>query len=241
MHIKIAYPYPILILEGEKRYLVVSDLHIGFEASLKGVRLDNSYIHDMLRDIIHVLKEERCDAIVLLGDIKDRIDRIGREERISMPYFFNELLNHFSSDNIHLVKGNHDAGIDRLLPYNLRNSVRTMLVIDDTLLIHGHIMPRPSMKIKRVIMGHLHPVLLDGSIMHGERVWVIMKVRVNNNDDLEVIIMPSMNRYVSADRDRSKNGIPLLRRIKGVTKAIIVTLNGTIVGDENTLECVLNS
>ena len=241
MHIKIAYPYPILILEGEKRYLVVSDLHIGFEASLKGVRLDNSYIHDMLRDIIHVLKEERCDAIVLLGDIKDRIDRIGREERISMPYFFNELLNHFSSDNIHLVKGNHDAGIDRLLPYNLRNSVRTMLVIDDTLLIHGHIMPRPSMKIKRVIMGHLHPVLLNGSIMHGERVWVIMKVRVNNNDDLEVIIMPSMNRYVSADRDRSKNGIPLLRRIKSITKAIIVTLNGTIVGDENTLECVLNS
>ncbi len=241
MHIKIAYPYPILILEGEKRYLVVSDLHIGFEASLKGVRLDNSYMYDMLRDIIHVLKEERCDAIVLLGDIKDRIDRIVREERISIPYFFNELLNHFSSDNIHLVKGNHDAGIDRLLPYNLRNSVRSMLVIDDTLLTHGHIMPRSSMKIKRVIMGHLHPILLDGSIMHGERVWVIMKVRVNNNDDLEVIIMPSMNRYVSADRDRSKNGIPLLRRIKSITKAIIVTLNGTIVGDENTLECVLNS
>jgi len=241
MHIKIAYPYPILILEGEKRYLVVSDLHIGFETSLKGVRLDNLYMYDMLRDIIHVLKEERCDAIVLLGDIKDRIDRIVREERISIPYLFNELLNHFSSDNIHLVKGNHDAGIDMLLPYNLRNSVRSMLVIDDTLLTHGHIMPRPSMKIKRVIMGHLHPVLLDGSIMHGERVWVIMKVRLNNNDDLEVIIMPSMNRYLSADRYRSKNGIPLLRRIKSVTKAIIVTLNGTIVGDENTLGHVLNS
>jgi uncharacterized protein len=241
VHIKIAYPYPILILEGEKRYLVVSDLHIGFEASLKGVRLDNSYMHDMLRDILHVLKEDRCDAIVLLGDIKDRIDRIGREERISIPYFFNELLNHLSIDNIHLVKGNHDAGIDRLLPYDLRNSVRSTIIIDDTLLTHGHIMPRSSMKIKRIIIGHLHPVLLNGSIMHGERVWVIMKATVDNNDDLEVIIMPSMNRYLSADRDRSKNGIPLLRRIKSVTKAIIVTLNGAIVGDENTLEYVLNS
>jgi putative SbcD/Mre11-related phosphoesterase len=269
MKVRIVYPYPMLILEHEndyKRYLVVSDLHIGFESSFnaKGIKLDNSYMQEMLNDIISIFHRLECTDLVLLGDIKDSIGKVSRTEWLNIPYFFTELLKHINSSNIHIIKGNHDSSIDKLLPTDIRYASKTMLILDDTLLFHGHTMPRIRLdRLKRVVMGHVHPILLKrDSIIHGERVWIIMKVRVNtdecngyninnlshytsyDNNIIDIIVMPSFNRYITAIKDRSKRAVPLFRRLicnnNNIVKAAILTLNGSIIGDENSLNYVIS-
>lgn len=237
----------LILGSNNKRYLVVSDLHIGFESSFttKGVKLDNSYILEMSNDIISVFHRQECTDLILLGDVKDSIDRLSKSEWLNIPLFFNELLKHINANNIHIIKGNHDSKIDRLLPMQIKYSGKSMLIIEDTLLLHGHTQPRLRLdRLKSIVMGHVHPVLLkEDSVIHGERVWVIMRVRVDSsNKSIDIIIMPALNRYITSSKDRSKRAVPLFRRLlsDNIIKAVILTLDGSIVGDENLLDYVIS-
>ncbi|GBC72716.1 hypothetical protein HRbin04_00107 [archaeon HR04] len=252
------------------RYLVAADLHIGFEHELtaKGVRIDASYVDEMLDEMLSVVRDERCNGIILLGDIKDSIRGISREEWKSIPSFIDGLVKHV--DELYIVPGNHDSYLRRLLPYSVRVMGSKGMLIDDTLLIHGHTVPKiEGSGIRRVVMGHVHPIIKGESILSGERVWMILKVKLNsvhnnrinrssdsnnydnsNDDDynnsyssssmkmFEIVVMPAFNRYLTSIGARYKGDdiLRVLWKDIKIVRAVILTLDGSIVGDENTLQ-----
>ena len=107
---------PALIVEEERKNLVISDLHIGFEhkfSSNKNTIENNSSIKDIISNVKKIIKKENPDTLILLGDVKSSIQNITKTEWNDVPYFFEEIKN---SLDIILIPGNHDSNIDRLIP-----------------------------------------------------------------------------------------------------------------------------
>ena len=85
---------PILILEGEKKYLVITDLHIGFENEFASNKIEigkNSSVNETIEKLKKVIKIEKPDSVILLGDTKSSIKRISKTEWKEIPHFFEEI------------------------------------------------------------------------------------------------------------------------------------------------------
>ena len=243
---RIIQSHPALMLEDTHRYLVVTDLHIGFENTLAANDIfvePTTIIYESLDELRTIIKSERPDSLILLGDIKSGIDSISKIEWQAVPLFF-EIAKEI--DTI-LIPGNHDGSIQKLLPDNVRLTSSSGIVIEDVLLTHGHTMPSENLSnINKIIMGHVHPVFFsEGSVLDGQRVWVSMntekrKIFPSLQGEIEIIIVPTFNKYFYASHKRYKKSIsPIIERIKESYSAKIVTLDGSIIGNESLLESVI--
>ena len=243
---RIIQSHPALMLEYTKRYLVVTDLHIGFENTLavNDIYVEpTTIVQETLGEIRSIIKSEKPDSFVLLGDIKSSINSISKIEWQSVPLFF-EIAKEI--DTV-LVPGNHDGNIQKLLPENVRIASSLGIVIEDTLLTHGHTLPSENLShVNKIVMGHVHPVFFsEGSVLDGQRVWVSLKTEKRNifpslQGEIEIIIVPTFNRYFYASYKKHKKSIsPIIERIKKSYSAKIVTLDGSIIGNESLLESVI--
>jgi hypothetical protein len=96
-------------------------------------------------------------------------------------------------------------------------------------------------------MGHVHPVFFqEDSILNGQRVWVSIKTEKqkifpSTVGDLEITIVPSFNKYFYATHKKQykKSISPILEKVKDYSNARIVTLDGTIIGDESIIYQIL--
>lgn len=244
--IRITQSHPALILEDVKRYLVITDLHIGFENSLavNDIYIEPTIIvQETLKEIRSIIKSEKPDSLILLGDIKSSIDSISKIEWQAVPLFF-EISKEI--DTV-LVPGNHDGNIGKLLPENVRIASSSGIVIEDTLLTHGHTLPSENLShVNKIIMGHVHPVFFnEGSVLDGQRVWVSLKTEKRNifpslQGEIEIIIVPTFNKYFYASHKKYRKSIsPIIERVKKSHSAKIVTLDGSIIGNESLLESVI--
>ena len=238
---------PALILEDNQRFLVVTDLHIGFEMSMISNDINvnpEEMIKEIHSNLDNLIESEKPDSLILLGDIKSGIDSISNIEWQMLPMFF-EI---GKKINTIVVPGNHDGNLSRLVPDHITMTGPSGLVIDDTLLTHGHVMPSENFsQVSRIVMGHLHPVYFqEGSVIDGQRLWVSIKTSKNNifpstKGELEIIIVPSFNKYFYATHKRyhKKSISPILERVKENHSAKIVTLDGSIIGDESVLRTII--
>ena len=239
---------PALILEGKKKNLIVTDIHIGFENSLASNEIfigKNSTINETIQDLSEIIDAENPDSVILLGDIKSSIKSISRNEWNEVPIFFKKIR---EKCDVILVPGNHDANIQRLVPDNISMISSTGMVEENVLLTHGHTMPSENFShVDKIIMGHIHPVFFqEDSVMNGQRVWVSIKTEKENifpnkSGELEIIIIPSFNKYFYAThRKKYKKSIsPIIDKIKTVSSARIVTLDGVIIGNESIIDQVI--
>lgn len=239
---------PALIIEGQKKYLVVTDLHIGFESSLASNEIfigKNSSINETINDLSEIIASETPDAVILLGDVKSSIKNISKAEWNDVPLFFEKIK---EKSDIILIPGNHDSNIQRLIPENISVISSTGMVAENILFTHGHTMPSENFShVDKIIMGHLHPVFFqEESIVNGERVWISMRtskdrIFPSSSGEIEITIVPSFNRYFYATNKKryQKSISPIIEKIKHVSSARIVTLDGTIIGNEDNLEQVL--
>ena len=235
---------PALILEGDKKNLIVTDLHIGFEhkfSSNKNTNKKNSSINEIISNVTKIIKKENPDTIILLGDIKSSIQSITKSEWKDVPYFFEELK---KSLDVILIPGNHDANIDKLIPNDVTMSSSKGIIIEDVLLTHGHTMPSENYSnVNNIIMGHIHPVFFDNnSLLNGERIWISIKTNKSeifssSKGKINITIVPSFNPYFYATEKRyyKKSISPIIEKIKDSAIAKIVTLDGTIIGNESIL------
>lgn len=239
---------PALVLEGKKKSLVVSDIHIGFENSMAANQIfigKNSSTQETIQEITQIVDDEKPDSIVLLGDIKSSIKNISKIEWDEVPIFFKEIT---KKCEVVLVPGNHDANIHKLVPDNVSLISSTGMVEEDILLTHGHTMPSENFShVNRIVMGHLHPVFFqEDSILNGQRVWISIKTEKekifpNKTGELEITIIPSFNKYFYATTKRrnKKSTSPIVDRIKTTLAARIVTLDGVIIGNESMINQVI--
>jgi putative SbcD/Mre11-related phosphoesterase len=176
-------PHPAaLIKTGKTKNLVIADPHLGWEMALqaRGIHIP-SQTPKLLKKLTTLLSRYKPDMLLILGDVKYTVVMTELGEWHDIPDFFTELKRHIS--NIAIVRGNHDANLEPLLPENIKLLPATGTIIDDVGLFHGHKWPSPALlKCKTLIMGHLHPVVVfrdPTGFKITRQVWV--KAQCNTN------------------------------------------------------------
>jgi len=154
-------PHPAaLIRTAKKKTLVIADPHIGWENALqqKGIHVP-SQTPKLLTKLVALLQEHKPDALLIIGDVKYTVVKAELGEWHDIPDFFTQLQHHVN--DISIIRGNHDANLEPLLPEAVKLLPATGTVIDDIGLFHGHKWPSPTLlKCKTLLMGHVHPVVV---------------------------------------------------------------------------------
>ena len=142
-----------------EKYLVVTDLHIGFESSFISNEIfigKNTTINDIIDELSEIIDSEKPNSVILLGDIKSSIKNISKIEWNDVPLFFEKIK---KKCNIILIPGNHDANIQRLIPEGVSLISSSGMADNNILFTHGHTMPSENFShVNKIIMGHIHPV-----------------------------------------------------------------------------------
>ncbi len=149
-----------LIKTEEQKALVISDPHLGWELALqeKGIHVP-SQTPKLLKKLVALLDEHRPDVLLVVGDVKYTVATSEPGEWRDIPDFFSELEKHVPE--IGIVRGNHDANLEPMLPENIKIHPATGIVVDEVGLFHGHKWPSPALLgCKTLVMGHLHPVVV---------------------------------------------------------------------------------
>ena len=252
------YPYPILIMEvsDSDKYLVITDIHIGFEDKInkKGVYIDPKKSVDEQLDVLsQTICKTRIKNLIILGDLKSSINVITRSEWNNVPYFLESLS---KICNIYLVPGNHDGNIVHLISNDVNLMSMRGMEVDNTLLTHGHTTPTIGNNINKIVAGHLHPILVkEGNILNGQKVWVriILKKNESKNKErkMEFIVIPHFNKYLNyyhrfanEKRPKKKSNLPLLNNLINkkkwaIDQVFVISLEGAIIGSENELSKIL--
>jgi len=153
-------PYAALLIDdGAERTLVVSDIHLGWEASLseEGIHVP-SQTGKLLRRIERIISLEKPDRLIILGDVKHTIEKIEIEEWRDVPEFFKRLREKIP--HIKVVPGNHDGNIEVLLPEGIEVAPQQGVIIGNVGLFHGHAWPDIKMMgCETLVIGHIHPTI----------------------------------------------------------------------------------
>jgi len=249
--LKLLHPYPALLLTTSRSHLVVGDLHISFEEKFatKGVKIRPS-ITEMLQTLRELVDRHRPDEVIILGDLKASVNMVTGSEARLIPEF---LLAVASKSTLSIIPGNHDHGINHLIPKNIRVHDAFGIMLEDSLLMHGHTTMHPRYKeANRVIMGHVHPRFKEpGSPLDGAPLWLILKAerRAVCEDaaegPIEIVVVPPLNQALfSMTRTLLPEDsiAPILRRAAGsIMDAKLLTLDGDLVGDIDQFERIFST
>ncbi|HYY86380.1 MAG TPA: metallophosphoesterase [Nitrososphaeraceae archaeon] len=235
------------------KILVISDLHLGstYWSQSNGISLDWYRITTEIEsELKNIVISNKVDSIVLLGDIKNNIYKVVKDDWNLIP----KLLHSLSAIcQVYLIPGNHDSKIGLVTPENIHLMGVKGMVLGDILLTHGHTFPSElRSNINKIIMGHLHPTFFrENSVLNGQKVWIFLKVKKDvvfpsTKGSLEIVMLPSYSKYVygnSRMRNRRINS-PILKKIlrkEIIEKCLIVSIDGTILGNESLLGEVFNT
>lgn len=216
---------PAALLEDGRRVLLVADLHLGFEHELQAAGINvppqSEKIFERLAEII---EHEKPEVIYVLGDLKHQVPRVSPVEWEDVPLFLREAGQRVKE--IHLVHGNHDGGIERMLPRSVftHSSKGAVIEADGRFaLVHGHAWPSiNALTADTMIMGHIHPVIefetkLGFTIRR--RIWLKQKcsrkalaramtksektrakalaIAEEKEGEMDLIVMPAFNDFLS--------------------------------------------
>jgi uncharacterized protein len=193
-------PNPAAIVKTSKtKTLLIADPHLGWETQLreKGIHVP-SQTPKILNKLSAIIKKYKPDRLVILGDVKYTVVSHEFGEWQDIPDFFNKLSQIIGS--IAVVRGNHDANLEPLLPENVEFLPATGAEIGDVGVFHGHKWPSPALLgCKTLVMGHLHPVVVfrdptGCKIMR--QVW--MKAKCNPEAFAKVLLQKSGVRIVGS-------------------------------------------
>ncbi len=153
-------PHPAALIKSEKKKtLVIADPHLGWELALqeKGIHVP-SQTPKILKKLASLLTKYKPDALLILGDVKYTVMNSEPGEWRDIPDFFNVIKNLVAE--VSIVRGNHDANLEPMLPEYVKMHQATGVVVGDVGLFHGHKWPSPRLlQCKTLVMGHLHPVV----------------------------------------------------------------------------------
>ncbi|HIH44299.1 MAG TPA: phosphoesterase, partial [Candidatus Methanoperedenaceae archaeon] len=151
---------PALVSRDRIKVLSVADVHLGIEWELRmgGISIP-SQADAHKRRLRELIKKERPDAIVLLGDVKHNVPYTSRQEWREVPEFLGAL---GELADVHIVPGNHDGDLERLIGGVHNVSMHPMggFVLDGVGYVHGHAWPSAELySAGCIVMSHNHPAV----------------------------------------------------------------------------------
>ncbi|RLF96117.1 hypothetical protein DRN50_02395 [Thermococci archaeon] len=177
---------PCLIIENEKKIMVVADLHLGIEYELyaKGIKL-GSITRKIKKSLEKIIEKNEIDEIIFLGDLKHNIPLISFREERDVPHFLDLPV------PFRIIKGNHDGNIERLTDEKIYNKI----FVDNILLTHGHlkIKERPEY----IIVGHSHPAVTfkdDIGKVTKEKCFLFGSLK---NEKTKIIVLPAFSPLIT--------------------------------------------
>jgi hypothetical protein len=225
------------------RTLVIADLHLGLEHELAagGITVP-SQARTALKRLTDLAKLTRASALVILGDIKHNVPGASWQELREIPELLGQLAKKLK---VTVIKGNHDAGLERLAPPEVKIHSAAGLRIRSLALVHGHAWPAADLlSCETLIMAHAHPAIefWSGRFRALEPVWLRCSIdrkklleKYGKQSALkEAIIMPAFGKLIGGTAFNTadfKPIGPLLR--KAAVKwqsARIYLLDGTYLG-----------
>jgi len=180
------------LLIKDKRILIFSDFHIGYEEALnkQGILVPRFQFKDVIKrlgKIFSELKKIKLEKIIINGDLKHEFGRISEQEwRETLRLL--DFLTKFCNEII-LVKGNHDTIIGPIAEKKKVKIVEHFLV-GNTLIIHGNKIPEKGLlkKAKTIVIGHEHPAISLREDIRIEKFKCFLKGKYKRK---KLIIMPS--------------------------------------------------
>ncbi|MFX1563701.1 MAG: metallophosphoesterase [Promethearchaeota archaeon] len=173
----------LLLIEPPRRILVVADLHLGYERIFFK---DQNHVPNLSKTLVQhlnfLVSEVQPTEIIILGDIKHSVKGFSRLELHEVSKLLQTLQDNAS---ITIIRGNHDANIEMLLPEgaSIAPTSGLLLRFDDhrVFLLHGHAKPgKGLLKCNTLILAHIHPVVaiprLRGRYTT-HRVWVRTRLK----------------------------------------------------------------
>ncbi|MEW5937615.1 MAG: metallophosphoesterase [Candidatus Thermoplasmatota archaeon] len=233
-----------LLLKGTGA-LAVADMHIGVEHEIGGMGVTlPSQTEAMVERLKALAREAKVRRIVVVGDLKHNLPRSSRQERLEVPRLLAHLHSHFA--DIHLARGNHDGGIEPLLPGYVRVHPATGLRLGRYGICHGHSWPSEEvMGAETLVIAHSHPVVMLRDRLGrswSERCWLRTTFRGGERypgTGGEAIVLPAYNPYCRGHPCNIEGeGLigPLFRHgVVDLNAAEIYLLDGTFLGKRRQL------
>lgn len=207
---------PALLVEADRSWVCVADLHIGIEAQLRRAGFNvPSQTGKMLSSLEGL--STAGDRLVLLGDVKHRIPSLGHAENKEIPPFFERLRSAFRQ--VMVIAGNHDGGLSSALPEGVEAAPGSGISLEGVGMVHGHVWPsEKAMAGNTLVMGHMHPsVLLRDSLgaKTNEKCWVRARLRRKKTLERydhcpkELVVVPAFNPLLVGTPVNGGRGGPL--------------------------------
>ncbi len=222
-----------------KDTIVVADLHIGYERELeeKGINIPDQ-AEDMIDSIGKMLKREGAERLIINGDLKHNIPKGSWQEYRDIPKAVDRWLK--IVDEVHMIPGNHDGGIQRYLPSDVFIHESSGKVLEDIGYFHGHAIPSDKvLSTGKVVLAHVHPtVALFDSFKNKEKkeCWIRLKYEWKGKSG-EAVVMPHFNPLLggtSVNIEEDPYLGPFLTNEKLIEEKIYL-LDGTYLGERKDL------
>ena len=240
-------PYKFLTTRAlfipKEKALVIADLHLGIEHSLRksGVTIP-SQTENLRARIEKLIKQTQAKKLIMRGDIKDEVRGLSWQEMREAPDFFSELA---KKVELHLVKGNHDGLIENVLPESKRIKIYEPagFRLGKFAFTHGHAwISKEMLKAKILLMGNLHPAVefYSGRSRLVEHVWLraplnkkAFEKKFGEKTNLEkAIVLPAFN-LLAGGASINRKGFEIYKPFKKALvwkNAEIFLLDGTHLG-----------
>ena len=179
-----------LALEIED-YLVISDLHLGYEEALnyQGIMVPKFQYPKIIKRTEEIYSRSDCSSIIINGDLKHEFGKISRQEWKETIKFIDYLKKRF--EEIILIKGNHDP-LTPIIAKKTGLDVYPQFSTGNFMVMHGDKIPEKwdEFEEKTIVIGHEHPSV---GIRSGERMEKVKCFLAGDFREKKMIVMPSFN------------------------------------------------
>jgi len=205
----------VVTFDVDRKILIIGDLHLGVTGRFGLTNpAPEQEADEILNDVAGVVTKMKIDEILVLGDLKHGLYEPTVYESKALRRLTDGLVRYA---NVWIAKGNHDFGIEPYLNSRVMMVGGSGLEINNTLLFHGHSLPRNRESFDGyscIVSGHIHPQQL----IRGEwnPVWLILKNKSNKNPK-KVVVLPHYSKYISGVGYRPGPPItiaPYLKRLR---------------------------
>ncbi|MFP4142203.1 MAG: metallophosphoesterase [Thermoplasmata archaeon] len=212
--------------------LIIADLHIGYERELeeKGINIPEQS-QKMIEKVSKILEKEGSDRLVINGDFKHNIPKATWQEYEDVPEAVDEWLK--LVEEIHLVKGNHDGGIEEYLPSDVKVHGSRGAVINGVGFFHGHAIPREEViSTGNIVVAHCHPAVTLRDTLDNKKkkeCWIKLNFQYKGEEG-KAIIMPHLNHLLGGISVNEEGYLgPFLKNAE-LSEEKVYLLDGTNLG-----------